>query len=93
MRDDKMCRAPPVERHHGEHYAGQPAHDENDEAATRNRVGHVARLARRQRRDPGENWIPAGTLTAMLAAEKKLSKRRHAGGEHVVGPDAKLMKA
>ena len=38
--------------------------------------------------------MPAGTLTAMLAAEKKpIDRRRHAGREHVVRPDAEADEA
>ena len=46
----------PVERHDGEHHAGEPAEHEDEEEAEDVKHRHVpARLAMRQRAEPGED--------------------------------------
>ncbi len=96
MRDDEIGVVRlPVERHQGDHDAGQAAEREDEQEAEDEQRGRL----NRRRPDAmvaiqAKTWMPLGTETAMLAAEKKPSdSSRDAGREHVVHPQAEAEEA
>ena len=76
VRDDEVGVVRlPVERHHRDHHAGQPAEHEDEEEAE-----HEQRRRRDARPAPlasvaiqANTWMPLGIATAMLAASKNAS--------------------
>ena len=84
----------PVERHHGEHDAGQAAHHEDEEEAENVEHRHVpARPAVRQRGKPGEDLHRCRHRDDRRArGEEGEREMRDAHGEHVVHPNAEAQE-
>jgi hypothetical protein len=85
----------PVERHHGDHHAGEAAEGEDEEKA-QDEIGrrlHL-QLARRDRGDPREDldaaWDRHRHAGRREEAERQL---RDFGGEHVMHPQAEREEA